>query len=137
MAFVAVEKSLEMTNVTKMKTGSSSSGSSDSSDSEDSENGNAPTHRCVRADHVWLTRSCIHRLLRPLLFLSFQGWFPSNKRRHRPIRTQRDRTNSPSVLEWSRLLLCFRLSLSWSSPNHHLSPLLLSPSLSHLWTPPN
>ncbi|KAM4584542.1 bromodomain-containing protein 4-like isoform 1-T1 [Odontesthes bonariensis] len=37
-----VEKSLEMTNVTKMKTGSSSSGSSDSSDSEDSENGLVP-----------------------------------------------------------------------------------------------
>ncbi|XP_072240785.1 bromodomain-containing protein 4-like isoform X1 [Leuresthes tenuis] len=38
----SVEKSLEMTNVTKMKTGSSSSGSSDSSDSEDSENGLVP-----------------------------------------------------------------------------------------------
>ncbi|XP_040001745.1 bromodomain-containing protein 4-like [Xiphias gladius] len=38
----SVEKPLEMTNVTKMKTGSSSSGSSDSSDSEDSENGLVP-----------------------------------------------------------------------------------------------
>ncbi|GAA6221675.1 bromodomain-containing protein 4-like isoform X1 [Lates japonicus] len=38
----SVEKTLEMTNVTKMKTGSSSSGSSDSSDSEDSENGLVP-----------------------------------------------------------------------------------------------
>ncbi|XP_029949883.1 bromodomain-containing protein 4-like isoform X2 [Salarias fasciatus] len=36
------EKPLEMSNVTKMKTGSSSSGSSDSSDSEDSENGLVP-----------------------------------------------------------------------------------------------
>lgn len=39
-----VEKSLEMTTVTKMKTGSSSSESSDSSDSEDSENGKVHTH---------------------------------------------------------------------------------------------
>ncbi|KAM9856608.1 bromodomain-containing protein 4-like isoform 2-T2 [Aulostomus maculatus] len=38
----SVEKPLEMTNVTKMKTGSSSSGTSDSSDSEDSENGLVP-----------------------------------------------------------------------------------------------
>nr|XP_019962606.1 PREDICTED: bromodomain-containing protein 4-like [Paralichthys olivaceus] len=38
----SVEKPLETTNVTKMKTGSSSSGSSDSSDSEDSENGLVP-----------------------------------------------------------------------------------------------
>ncbi|KAI3352525.1 hypothetical protein L3Q82_005472 [Scortum barcoo] len=38
----SVEKPLEMTNVTKMKTGSSSSDSSDSSDSEDSENGLVP-----------------------------------------------------------------------------------------------
>ncbi|XP_040891694.1 bromodomain-containing protein 4-like [Toxotes jaculatrix] len=38
----SAEKPLEMTNVTKMKTGSSSSGSSDSSDSEDSENGLVP-----------------------------------------------------------------------------------------------
>lgn len=37
---VAVDKPLEATSVTKMKTGSSSSDSSDSSDSEDSENGN-------------------------------------------------------------------------------------------------
>ncbi|XP_061627872.1 bromodomain-containing protein 4-like isoform X3 [Phyllopteryx taeniolatus] len=36
------EKPLEMTNVTKLKTGSSSSGSSDSSDSEDSDNGLVP-----------------------------------------------------------------------------------------------
>lgn len=40
VCFVAAEKPLETTNVTKMKTGSSSSDSSDSSDSEDSENGN-------------------------------------------------------------------------------------------------
>lgn len=45
VCFVAVEKPLEMTNVTKMKTGSSSSDSSDSSDSEDSENGNVHTQR--------------------------------------------------------------------------------------------
>ncbi|XP_034739967.1 bromodomain-containing protein 4-like isoform X3 [Etheostoma cragini] len=38
----SVEKSLEITNVTKMKTESSSSGSSDSSDSEDSDNGLVP-----------------------------------------------------------------------------------------------
>ncbi|XP_029356626.1 bromodomain-containing protein 4-like [Echeneis naucrates] len=38
----SVEKPLEMTNMAKMKTGSSSSGSSDSSDSEDSENGLVP-----------------------------------------------------------------------------------------------
>ncbi|XP_057698999.1 bromodomain-containing protein 4-like isoform X2 [Corythoichthys intestinalis] len=36
------EKPLEMTNVTKLKTGSSSSGTSDSSDSEDSDNGLVP-----------------------------------------------------------------------------------------------
>uniref|UniRef100_A0A3Q3D435 Bromodomain containing 4 n=1 Tax=Hippocampus comes TaxID=109280 RepID=A0A3Q3D435_HIPCM len=43
---VAVEKPPEMTNVTKLKTGSSSSGTSDSSDSEESDNGtkiNRPT----------------------------------------------------------------------------------------------
>ncbi|XP_032384391.1 bromodomain-containing protein 4 isoform X3 [Etheostoma spectabile] len=38
----SVEKPLEMTNVTKVKTESSSSGSSDSSDSEDSDNGLVP-----------------------------------------------------------------------------------------------
>ncbi|XP_062243617.1 bromodomain-containing protein 4-like isoform X2 [Platichthys flesus] len=41
----SVDKPLETTNVTKMKTGSSSSGSSDSSDSEDSENGLVPTQQ--------------------------------------------------------------------------------------------
>ncbi|XP_061882435.1 bromodomain-containing protein 4-like isoform X1 [Entelurus aequoreus] len=38
----SVEKPLEMTNVTKLKTGSSSSGTSDSSDSDDSDNGLVP-----------------------------------------------------------------------------------------------
>lgn len=36
---VTVDKPPEMTNVAKLKTGSSSSGTSDSSDSEDSDNG--------------------------------------------------------------------------------------------------
>lgn len=42
-----------MTNVTKMKTGSSSSGSSDSSDdSEDSENGNIHKHAVMYTFHM-------------------------------------------------------------------------------------
>lgn len=56
--FVAVEKPLEMTNVTKMKTGSSSSGSSDSSDSEDSDNGKI---KSKHSQHKQTTlNSCTH-----------------------------------------------------------------------------
>lgn len=52
VCFVAVEKPLEMTNVTKMKTESSSSGSSDSSGSEDSDNGNIHT-QCRQRIFFW------------------------------------------------------------------------------------